>query len=600
MPNFSIKKENKMFNYRKLSLLLAAVMLLSVLAGCGGTNDSPSETNAQVSDTQQAQDADSNGTDAQPNDQAPSASGTLDLTSDDSLSIYDYVDSPYSLPLFPGEDVSFSMWVSFSDNMSTFMPNQYDDNQGAIKAEELTGVHIDFSCVSAMANSEKFNLAVVAQELPDIITGVAQLWSSGFDSAIDDGVFLNLTDMVENYMPVYKSYYDTLDESVKADLHTDSGYFPKLIALNYDYAEATEGPMIRLDYLAAVGLDIPVTYDDWDTVLHAFKDQLGISQPLMLPKGIVHTSNSLVSGFDVLGTFSTFPMSAAPWYQVDGVAKFGILEDGYREYIEMIAGWYADGIISPDFLSINDNPMGSIYTAEITSGNAGIFFGDGAMLSSYVSSGTATNPDFSIWALTQPVKEEGQTTHFGVAKSPISGRLANISISADVGNLEKLGTYLDWYFTKDGGTIAAMGVEGQTWVNEGGTLVYSDEWLTSSLNDGEKPTYYIFSVVPCLYPLQTPESEEDEATAAAPGIWETNVDSAYTMPESLSLTTVESEESSSLFNDIQTYLEENITKFVVGEKPMSEWDSFIQGIYGMDIERLIAIRQDALDRYYSR
>lgn len=116
---------------------------------------------------------------------------------------------------------------------------------------------------------------------------------------------------------------------------------------------------------------------------------------------------------------------------------------------------------------------------------------------------------------------------------------------------------------------------------------------------GEKPTLYIFSVIPALYPLKVPAEERIPAAIAAPAIWDENTDSAYTLP-TLSLTTAENDIYSKKWADIQTFLEENLMKFVVGERPMSEWEDFIAQLWALDLQTLVNTYQDALDRYYER
>lgn len=589
---------------RKLALFLAVVMLLALFCSCSSSTEttSPEATSeaSQPSETAQPSEAPAATPAAPAESSVPSDSGGTSIIAGYTENGFPIVDYTYQLPLFP-EGYSLSMWVSLSDNMSTFMPNGFSDNTAYQKAMELTGANIEVRFASQMMNTEQFNLMIVSQDYTDIITGIDMLWTGGYDSAIDDNIFIDLTDMIENYMPVYSALYNQLDDNVKRDLHTDEGRFPKLISLSYDFAERTEGPMIRRDYLAQVGMDMPVTYDDWDAVLRAFKTELDISQPLMLPKGIVHTSNAMVSGFDVLGTFSTFPMITEPYYQVDNVVKYGIVEPGYKEYIEMIAGWYAEGIISPEFIVLNDNPMGPEYTAEIISGNAGIFFADGAMLKNYMSAGTAANPDFDIWALSEPVKEEGQITHFLDEKSPIIGRLSNIVVTTACDDLPSMGKFLDWFFTDVGAKLATVGVEGVSWEYDAqGNMARTDEWINSPLNDGEKPTLYIFSQVPNLLPDGVPEDEQYPAQEAAGPIWESNADSAYKLSTFISMTTEEKERYTNLYTDIQTYVEENLAKFVTGAKPLTEWDSFVNDVKAMGLDECTAIKQAALDRYLQR
>jgi putative aldouronate transport system substrate-binding protein len=586
------------------ALLLAMAMALSVFSACGNSSSSTAE--AASSKTEEASAAAAEETDADTDTEAAAAEeapaeaeegSAEESSSSDGLISTDYT---YDLPLFD-EDVTISMWVSFSDNMSTFMPNQYSDNLAAQKAEEMTGVHVDFTCISTTANTEQFNLRVASGDLPNVITNVGQLWSSSYDTAIEDEVFIDLTDMVENYMPAYKECYDQLDDDTKRQLHTDSGYFPKLISINNYPDGATEGAFIRMDYLEKVGLDVPTTYEELDEVLHAFQSELGLTEALMMPAGIVHTSNALCSGYGVFGGFSTSPMVTEPYYVVDGEVKFGIIEEGFKEYMEMFSTYYAEGIISADFMSKNTNPMD--FGSTIASGTTGVFFGETNMVPNYIEDGTDVNSEFAIAPLGNITKTEGETTHFGTTKSPISGRVAGIAVSTADVDLEVLGKYLDFFFTEDGALLAAMGVEGNDdgsyIIDDNGDLQYSDYWNSIDLTENEKPTLFVYSCVPMLCP-ETPDSYTVDLQYECAPTWDANSDDAYTMPDAISMTADETTEYNAIYGDIQTTIEENLTKFAVGEKSMDEWDDFVQTLYDLGIEDCIAIKQQAVDRYYSR
>jgi putative aldouronate transport system substrate-binding protein len=585
------------------ALLLAMAMVLSVFSACGNSSSSTADATSTKEETSATTEAETDtDTEAEPADEAETAAaeeGSAEeaTTSSDGLITTDYT---YDLPLFD-EDVTISMWVSFSDNMSTFMPNQYNDNLAVQKAEEMTGVHVDFSCISTTANTEQFNLRVASGDLPNVITNVSQLWSSSYDSAIEDEVFIDLTEMVENYMPAYKECYDQLDDDTKRQLHTDSGYFPRLISINNYPDGATEGAFIRTDYLEKVGLDIPTTYEELDEVLHAFQSELGLTEALMMPAGIVHTSNALCSGYGVFGGFSTSPMVTEPYYVVDGQVKFGIVEEGFKEYMEMFSTYYAEGIISADFMSKNTNPMD--FGSTIASGTTGVFFGETNMVPNYIEDGTDVNSEFAIAPLGNITKTEGETTHFGTTKSPISGRVAGIAVSTADVDLEVLGKYLDFFFTEDGALLAAMGVEGNDdgsyIIDDNGDLQYSDYWNSIDLTENEKPTLFVYSCVPMLCP-ETPDSYTVDLQYECAPTWDANSDDAYTMPDAISMTADETTEYNAIYGDIQTTIEENLTKFAVGEKSMDEWDDFVQTLYDLGIEDCIAIKQQAVDRYYSR
>ncbi len=62
----------------------------------------------------------------------------------------------------------------------------------------------------------------------------------------------------------------------------------------------------------------------------------------------------------------------------------------------------------------------------------------------------------------------------------------------------------------------------------------------------------------------------------------------------------ERDETTAIFADLNTYFTENYSAFIDGAKPMSEWDSYIQGLYDFGYERIREIYQAAYDRYVAR
>ena len=52
--------------------------------------------------------------------------------------------------------------------------------------------------------------------------------------------------------------------------------------------------------------------------------------------------------------------------------------------------------------------------------------------------------------------------------------------------------------------------------------------------------------------------------------------------------------------DVQTLVEENMCKFIVGDRDMSEWDSFVNDVKAMGIEKAIAVQQSCYERYLAR
>ena len=605
---------------KMLALLCVVALFVGMFAACGNSTEAASAVSAEeaseaveeatTEETAPAEEAapadEPAATEASAVDEAetePAATAENIQEAAELASGLDFSEG-YELPLFdPADNVTFTMWVSFSDIGGDFMPEGFSNNLAYLAATEDTGVTIDMHQVSTDSNSEQFNLMIASGDYVDIITNVGQLWTASYDSAIEDDIFMDLTELTsaEN-MPYYAALYDQLSDSVKKDLHTDSGYMPKLISINPYPDGATEGAFIRQDILDDLGLEVPQTYDDLYDVLAAMKDS-GMNEPLMLTDGIVHTSNALCSGYDVNGGFSVFPMTSTPWMVVDGEIKFGIAEEGYKEYMQMIVDFYQAGYIDPDFATENSNPMSSDFAGKCASDDVGIFFGETGMVPEYYS--LALNENYDAEPLAEITKEAGATTHFGTYKSEISGRLATIAICTTAeGREAELGKYLDFFFTERGALYSFMGIEGNedgSYIyDENGALQYSDNWNTIDISSTSKSTYFIYSCIPGLKPEGVPSTYTLPVQEYCGDVWDSNADADYKIPDSLSLTAEESEEQSAIYSDIQTLISENLLKFVMGDRSMDEWDDFVQEMWDMGLQDVIDIEQTGYDRYLER
>jgi hypothetical protein len=90
-----------------------------------------------------------------------------------------------------------------------------------------------------------------------------------------------------------------------------------------------------------------------------------------------------------------------------------------------------------------------------------------------------------------------------------------------------------------------------------------------------------------------------EAALDAYNVW--NKDSNdYMLPAALTMTAEEGQEYSTTYGDIRTYVYEMIPQFIIGSKPISDFDSFVNQVKSMGIDRCIGIQQNALDRYNAR
>lgn len=111
---------------------------------------------------------------------------------------------------------------------------------------------------------------------------------------------------------------------------------------------------------------------------------------------------------------------------------------------------------------------------------------------------------------------------------------------------------------------------------------------------------YMLQNTVCLTDVSAKDQGMTEQQLEAPVIWMTDKDNSWGCPTTLTMTTEESEEYNSLAGDITTYAQENFLRYIIGDAPISELDSFINTCKEMGLEKCLEIKQASLDRYYER
>ena len=351
---------------KRIALLLAAAIIVLVFAGCGSTQDA--STAADVSAQEQAPSEAASGTEeaAAPADApepAASADETEEIPSEEISSedipseeasaeepSVEVPETPVELPSleYPIGDGSqtVTMWYEGDDNEST--------NNAWLEGIDDTGIQVEITYAPRMSADDSFNLMVASGDYPDIVDNVTDRYPGGGEKAMDDDVIVDLSDILESCLPDYTNRMN-MDPEVAKDLMTDSGAHVAVYQIYDEVREPDAGPVIRKDWLDNLGLEIPETYDEYENVLLAFKDAYGISSPMLMLSDGVPENNYLVAGYGIAGKTAEAGISYMPFYQIDGVVHYGLIEEGFREYTQMLHDWYAEGLFAVDYATL-DNP----------------------------------------------------------------------------------------------------------------------------------------------------------------------------------------------------------------------------------------------------
>lgn len=555
-----------MKNAKKLVALLLSLALVLSLGACGGNGESSTSSEASPSST-----TEESGAAAESGDESQAETAE---TGEFQLPI---VDEPTTLSYFVADDSN-----------AAIMTTDWNDNEFYQEMERRTGVHLEFEMVSSADYQTNFNLMIASGNLADMIYVGASYYAEGVDAAIDDGYFLDLTDLVDEYMPNYEKVR-TSDVQYELLSTTDSG---RLGAV-YELRQSKQGPWlglwIRQDWLDDLGLDTPVTFDDYHEVLTAFKNEKGATAPLILNfSGSDGEFGTMSGGLNVLNS-----------WQLDetGKVNFGPYMDAWKEYVTIMHQWYTEGLIDPDFMATDERTADM---AKVVTGASGVFAALYTMPSVYEAA--SEDPNMNLAPVNPPVMNEGDEGHIRLRDSYTSG---NTAISADSENWEVALRWLDYLYTEEGALLANYGVEGDTFeFDENGEPVFTDKILNNE--NGWTMTQTVASYL-CPSAGIANWSDWTRELAGVPekdqacyDVWSEFSDD-WRLPSSVTLTQDESTERAALYADISTIVKEQTAQFISGALDIEgNWDAYISALEASGIERAIEITQAAYDRYLAR
>lgn len=571
-------------------MTLALLFILSMAACGASTGTTPSE--APANDTaSSATEAPAVSTPAESMEQPAQATAQAPESPAEAVPVV------YDMPL-TDTPVTFTFWIEGAPPFVTptlGSEQSYNTSEASLYLANRSNVNIEFIEVDMFSRTEKFNILMASGDYPDMISGFKNLYTGSLDQAQEEGIIINVTDMVENDMPAYKQILDA-DPIYMKELLNDSGEILFISGFN-DEIYASSGPAIRKDWLDALSLDIPQTYDELHDVAKAFLAEYGCTTPIYFTDTI-NPDVTFSGGFD-LPSFDITD-SGSHFFQKDGKVTSAYIEDDLKDMLKMLNGWYSEGLLNPDFYTMQS---GQYAESTIFSDNSGVFWGPANFISQYNE--TPDLKDKGFYAVGMPImrKTEGQTIHFTTALSN-SYSINDLCISTKCGNLDVLAKWLDFMFTEDGQLLNNYGLEGKSYEfdSQGNAQYFPELYSTPGTNFMQNSANYLYNSAPSLFIADRVDRVSfDDVAKEAVERYNEGYDSAYDLPSNLYMTLAESEAYANKIGDIETYVSSEIIKFITGSSDIdSEWDTYIAMVKQLGIQDCIDAKQAAYDRYLER
>ncbi len=269
------------------------------------------------------------------------------------------------------ETLSLTLVKGGQENASLLPEGEsIEDNRALQYIEETLNIDVSYSwVVPSDSYADKLNLAISSGDIPDamIVTPIQ------LQQLVDAGVLEDMTPYVEKYAneDLLENYSQTGGVALQAA--TIDGKIWGVPNVQ-PQADAPLMVWVRQDWLDKLGLEAPQTVEDVEALAKAFIEQdpdgngeadtfglTGTLNPVMVPSNL--------HGFDVvfnaLGSFPTL------FWKRDGKIVYGSTQPETKEALALLARWYQEGLIDPDFATKNTDASNEI----VVSGRGGIMIG---------------------------------------------------------------------------------------------------------------------------------------------------------------------------------------------------------------------------------
>jgi putative aldouronate transport system substrate-binding protein len=453
--------------------------------------------------------------------------------------------------------------------------------------EKRTGIKMNFDVYSTDTELVLQTRLASGVNLPDIVEIPPFDSNIGVQRYATNGVLLPMTDLIDKYAPNIKKLFEKYP-NLKAAATSPDGNIYGIPGFWGDINEVVpDWIMIRKDWLDKLNLTMPTTPDELYNVLKTFyeKDPNGNSKPDEVPMVTLNllATRYLMTGFGF--------QNNSDWFVENDKTQYAPVDARYKALLTYLNKLYKEKLLSTDI-------EGSQRQQVIAQNKAGVYVHDPSdWLSGFDTLVKAEDPkvDYQFIPVlkasadapaTSLVKRNNFWHYYGITK--------------DTKNPELAMKWIDYvYASKDGQMLYGYGVEGLSYnLNSEGKPEFTDLILHNK--DYDSPFLALRSIG--AWPSYLINDPAEAFLAAFKGTKVETVGNEYIgkmvepFPQMLG-TQEESDTLTEIWPDLQTYLNESFTNFVLGNEPIENFDKYVKQAYTLGLQKIIDIKDAQYKRY---
>jgi putative aldouronate transport system substrate-binding protein len=538
---------------RFLSLVSVAILLLLIASGCAGTSNNRNATKEDITGKEtEKEDIE--------NDYLIVKDGSV------TLKVANY-------------DISSSTGKSYTDNLPVWQ-----------EVEKRTGVKIEWDVVPSDQYTTQIQtrLAAGTGNLPDIIMmpfGQTMVYAAS-------GVIIPIDKLIEEHAPNLKKYFDT-NPFLKA---LNSAYDGCMYKISSDVTGSLYiNPfvwIIRKDWLDALSLNEPLTTDDWYVMAKAFKEN-----DLNKNGSLDEIPIQAYGGHRFLMKFGE-PWGLRLFYSggfsvdKDGKVQYDYISPKFKEMLGWLNKLYKEELIDQEFTSITGTEMWGRVARNVV----GAF----PAFTTSVAAGTKMLKDNGV--------PDGEYMAYTPPKGPYGDQIAehgqnfsgDYAISKDCKHPDIAIKWLDFIVaSEEGNELMMYGIEGETYIKENGECKYTDLVLNNPNQLSAMEVLRDYGAWPHTPYIQTYEAYKAMYANTPELIEASNKIRPFLVSPFPDIIGTDDENSTvaTIMADMQTYMDEMIVKFIIGQESLDKFDDYVNRIKELKIDDVLKIKQTQYERF---
>ncbi len=390
---------------------------------------------------------------------------------------------------------------------------------------------------------------------------------------------------LEEYMPTYNAWLEGLSKEkydlvVKTRKRADGKIY-------YSPTTGREGKtrlrawLYREDVFKKHNLKAPETFDELYEVSKQLKELYPDSYPFC-PRNLGYLMNIPGSSFDKWWGYNAY-------YDHDDVEwRWGSIEDTAIEVASFYNKMVAEKLMPANFATINNSEWGELILTD----RGFIMPHLQLKIDEFNQLAAGNNPEFKIQAFVPPVANPEKGVSM-VERGDIEMNGISICDTGDAKRIANAAKFLDWMYTDEAMELLSWGKEGETYEVVNGKKQYITDEKNSSPSQ-----LYGFTTRGSFVRLDPDalEATQSETTLESESILTEHTLPYYPVSEWLDFNNEEQAVLDMYITGLRTYTDEMMLKFILGQEPLSSFDTFVETVKEMGVEEVLKAYETAYNR----